>query len=410
MPLRSSRLAIDGGARVRDEPFPGRKVLGANDKVALARLIDDSEASGVELRYGGAEQRAYEREFAEYHGGGYARLVSSGTAALYVALVALALQRPGEILVPAITDAGGVMPVALLNFAPIPADTAEGSFNINAETVRGRATARTRAVVAAHIGGEPVDLAPLMAFARDQGLPVVEDCSQAHGAMYHGRMVGTVGTISIFSTMTSKHHCTGGQGGVIFTADGVLAEWIDRCIDRGKLAGADGLTRHVLAALNFNGSDLAAAIGRVQLRTLPDRIERRRQLVARLAVVTANLTSMTVVPAEPDTRPSYWFVRVRLDLTQLSRTKREVLGALRSEGIPAGEWANMPCRQEWYGAGQVLGPGSASWPVGRAMAPVDSAIAAAATHFVLFLHERWTDREVADVAAAMAKVEAAYCK
>jgi perosamine synthetase len=408
VPFKPRWLAIDGGEPVRVDPFPTRRVLTATDKRALARLIDDAEASGAELRYGGCEQRAYEGEFADYHGGGYARLVSSGTAALYIALAALDLQRPGEVVVPAITDAGGVMPVALSNFTPVPADTAEDSFNVSAETVRCRVTGGTRAVIAAHIGGEPADLAPLADYAGSTGVPLIEDCSQAHGASYQGRRVGTGGTISIFSTMVSKHHCTGGQGGVILTTDGTLAELVDQCLDRGKVNGPDGATRHVRAALNFNGSDLAAAIGRVQLRTLPDRLARRRRLVALLAEATAELTTMTLVPVHPDCEPAYWFVRVRLDLARLSRPKDAVLDALRAEGIPATEWADMPSRQEWYNAGQVLGPGSATWPVGEAAPLIDSAIMAAATHFVLFLHERWSDREIEDVASAMMKVEAAY--
>jgi perosamine synthetase len=408
VPCRLGRLAIEGGEPIRSDPFPARRVLGAADKQALARLIDDADASGAELRYGGAEQRAYEQEFADYHGGGYARLVSSGTAALYAVLAALDLQRPGEVVVPAITDAGGVMPVALLNFASVPADTAEGSFNVSAETVRHRVTPCTRAIIAAHIGGEPADLAPLVEHAKSIDVPLVEDCSQAHGASYHRRMVGTAGTVAIFSTMPSKHHCTGGQGGVILTSDGMLADLIDRCADRGKVTGPGGATRHVRAALNFNGSDLAAAIGRVQLRALPDRLARRRRLAALLAEATADLATMTVVPAQPDCEPAYWFARVRLNLGNLSVPKRTVLNALRAEGIPAAEWADMPSRQEWYKAGQVFGPGSASWPVGEAATSINSALMAAATHFVLFVHERWYDREVADVAAAMAKVENAY--
>lgn len=408
MLLDPNRLAIDGGEPVRVDPFPARRVLTDADKRALARLIDDAGASGTELRYGGAEQRAYEREFADYHGAGYARLVSSGTAALYVALAALDLQRPGEVVVPAITDAGGVMPVALSNLAPITADTAEGSFNVGAETVRRKVTARTRVIVAAHIGGEPVGLAALVEHARSIGVPLVEDCSQAHGASYRGRMVGTAGTVSIFSTMASKHHCTGGQGGVILTLDGALAELIDRCADRGKVTGHDGATQHVRAALNFNGSDLAAAIGRVQLQKLPERLARRREMAGLLAEATAGLTTMAVVSAQPDCEPAYWFIRIRLHLDMLSVPKRGVLDALRAEGIPAAEWADMPSRQEWYNAGQALGPGFATWPVGEAAVPIDSAIRAAATHFVLFAHERWSNREIADAATAMAKVEAAY--
>lgn len=300
------------------------------------------------------------------------------------------------------------MPVALSNYAPVPADTAEGSFNVSAETVGRCITPDTRALTVAHIGGEPIDLNPLADLAHATGLPLVEDCSQAHGAAYRGRLVGTTGQVSIFSTMASKHHCTGGQGGVIFTRDEAFAERIDRHIDRGKAFAADGSSDNLHAALNLNGSDLAACIGRVQLRRLPGRLALRRKLVTRLAEVTSGLSTMAVVPRQPESDPSYWFIRIRLELAALSKPKRDVVRALRAEGIPAGDWADLPCTQSWFGLGQALGSGSATWRVGEAMMPIESAIASAASHFVLHVNERWSDREIADVADAMAKVEASY--
>src|SRR5262249_24769306 len=151
-----------------------------------------------------------------YLGGGYAKAVNSGTNAVYVSLRALDLEPGTEVIVPPITDPGGTMPVALMNCIPIPADCERGSLNTSAEEIRKVLTDRTSAIIVAHIAGRPVDMDAVLELAAERGIPVVEDCAQAHGALYKGRMVGTLGAISAFSTMFGKHHCTGAQGGVVF--------------------------------------------------------------------------------------------------------------------------------------------------------------------------------------------------
>ena len=117
-------------------------------------------------------------------GGGYADLVNSGTSALYAALGALKLEAAGEVVIPPITDPGGAMPAALLCQVPVVADAAPGSFNAGAEQIAAVLTPHTRAIVVAHIAGEPADMTPILALAEERGIPVIEDCAQSHGARY----------------------------------------------------------------------------------------------------------------------------------------------------------------------------------------------------------------------------------
>ena len=107
------------------------------------------------------------------------------------------------------------MPVPLLGCIPVPADADPRSYNTCAEAIARALTPRTRAVIVAHIGGDPVDMAPVLDLVRAHGLLLIEDCAQAHGALYRGRPVGTFGDLAVFSTMSGKHHCTGAQGGVV---------------------------------------------------------------------------------------------------------------------------------------------------------------------------------------------------
>ena len=108
-------LAINGGEKIRQAPWPKRGLFGEEEKSADVALFDKQMATEDQLNYDGEEEQAYCREFAEFHGGGYADAVNSGTSAIYVALRALEIEPFTEIIVPPVTDAGGVMPVPLIN-------------------------------------------------------------------------------------------------------------------------------------------------------------------------------------------------------------------------------------------------------------------------------------------------------
>ena len=120
-------LAIDGGPKVRTKPFPPRRLFGEEEKQAAMKLFDAAIAAGGVFGYNGPEEQAYEKEFAEYMGGGFADAVNSGTSAIFVSLGALQLDPGSEVIVPPITDPGGVMPVAMLNCIPMVCDAAPGS-------------------------------------------------------------------------------------------------------------------------------------------------------------------------------------------------------------------------------------------------------------------------------------------
>jgi len=262
------RLAVDGGQPVRTRSLPGRGLIGPQEKAAAMKVFDEAIASGQAFGYNGPYEQRYERDFAAFMSGGYADGVNSGTNVLYVALGALQLEPFTEVIVPAITDPGGIMPVPLSACIPIVADTGHDSYNVSADQIEPLITERTKTIVVAHISGEPADMDPIMELARARDLYVIEDCAQAHGARYKGKLVGTIGDIGCFSTMFGKHHCTGGQGGAVYTTDEDLYWRAKRFADRGKpfnLETASNMT----AGLNCKLNELAAAIGSVQLNKLP---------------------------------------------------------------------------------------------------------------------------------------------
>jgi len=407
-------LAIDGGALVRSAPFPKRHLFGEEERQTVIALFDRAMETGDAIGYGGPEEQAYEREFAEFLGGGYADLVNSGSSALYAALGALNLEAAGEVVVPPITDPGGVMPAALLNLVPVVSDACPGSFNAGAEQIEAVLTPHTRGIVVAHIAGEPADMDPILELARARELPVIEDGAQAHGARYRGKPVGTLGTVGVFSTMSGKHHATGPQGGVVFTRDEDLCWEVKRFADRGKPFNTDAGS-NVRAGLNLNGNDLAAAIGRVQLRRLPEIVRRRRLVAAKIHAGMAGLQAVRPGWEVPETEGVYWFMRFGVDREQLSVDKDGFARAVAAEGIPVGvSYRHIPSEAAWFKARKVFPHTDYPWGLPayqgdrRAEFSCPNAVAAAENHFILSIHENFGDQEVADVVAALEKVEQAY--
>ncbi|MCP4645633.1 MAG: hypothetical protein GY851_34630 [bacterium] len=413
----ASKLAINGGPKVREEPWPARHLFTEEEKQVVVDMFDECIKTGGVFGYNGAVEEAYCTEFAEFLGGGYADAVNSGTNAVYVALRALDLEPFTEVIVPSVTDCGGFMPVPLLNCIPIPADTAPGSYNMGPEQVAARITDRTSAIVVAHIAGQPVDMDPIMEIARAKGIPVVEDCAQSHGAKYKGRYVGTIGDVAAFSTMSGKHHATAAQGGVVFTKDEDRYWMAKRAADRGKAMNVDGAIGNVTCALNMNNNDIGGAVGRVQLRKLPAIIEGCRRAAHLVADRCAGLKAITVDLGLPDTEGAFWFLVLRLDPSKVSVDYDTFVKALGAEGLPFGGHYTIPLtRHDWYTKRSVFGTSGYPWtcPLYKgdpdAEYPLPNFDEVDQSLFRIKTHENVGEREADQVAEALAKVEAAYLK
>ena len=413
----SKQLAANGGKPVRTDPWPKRRLFGEEEKRAAVELFDKCIEAGDAFGYNGAEEDGYCREFSDYLGGGYADAVNSGTSAVYVALHALDLEPFSEVIVPPVSDPGGVMPVPMIGCIPIPADAVPGSYNLGAEQIEHRITERTSAIVVAHITGLPCEMDAIMALAAKHNLPVVEDCAQSHGATFRKRMTGTFGTVAAFSTMSGKHHATGAQGGVVFTQDEQLYWKIRRSSDRGKPFGLEGAAGNVVCSHNLNANELACAIGRAQLKKLPWIVKSRRKAAGAIAAGCEQLQAVRLNTGPSDGEGVYWFLIFRLELDRLSVDKQTFVEALGAEGIPAGaSYWHSPTQQPWAVERKVLGAPGWPWTSPSykgdpdAEYPVPNAKAADDAHFTLGFHERVGQQEVDDIVAALKKVEAVFVK
>lgn len=424
----SDRPAVEGGAKVRRRPWPARRHVGREEKQAVVALLDEAARNGSSaLAYHGPQEQAFCQAFAELLGGGFADGVNSGTNALWVALRALELEPGGEVIVPPVTDPGGVMPVALNHCVPVPADAEPGSYNAGVRQVADRLTEHTRAIIVAHIAGRPADVEPIVDLARSRQLPLIEDCAQALGATVGGRCVGTFGDLAVFSTMFGKHLSTGGQGGVVFTRDESLYWRVRRSADRGKPFNLDvepaaaaspraGPRTNIIAALNCNMDEIHAAIGRAQLRKLPRMLARRRELAAALEERCRRELTFVRVPGDPPGRRSaHWFTFFHLDAHALGVDVDTFAQAMAAEGIPAApSYRAIPVRQEWHTRRRVFGTSGWPWtsPLYKGDAdrtyPLANIDATTAEHFHVTFHEGCSPQEVDDFLAAAGKLERAY--
>jgi len=406
--------AVHGGPRTRRWPWPRRRHFDKREKRAVTLLLDREIRKGGAVIYGGPETKAYCQAFADYLGGGYAAAVNSGTNAIYVALRALDLEPGSEVIVPAITDPGGTMPVALINCIPVPADSQPGSLNTSVDQIKAALTDRTSAILIAHLSGHPVNLDPILELAAERNIPVVEDCAQAHGALYKGHLVGTFGTISAFSTMFGKHHATGAQGGVVFTKDTLLFARARQVIDRGKPFGTQGNPTNVIASLNFNQDEISMAIGRVQLEKLPASVKARRSFVSLVANGLKDVKGVSLAGDAPDCAGSYWFLSLFLDSAQLNCNSQQFAAALELEGIGGVQpgYPFFPTDQPWHRDAVVFGNSGMPWSLRQESKPrhfeLPNAHAANRAIVRVDVHESLGASEARDLVTAIRKAARHY--
>ena len=312
---------------------------------------EESDAVAQVLRSGrvnywtGSEGKAFEEEFAAWCGAGHAVALANGTLALEVALRALGLKPGDEVVVPARTFiATASSCVIACGATPVVADVDADSQNITAETIAAVLTRRTKAVICVHLAGWPCDMDPIMALAEARGLYVIEDCAQAHGARYKGRSVGVIGHIGCWSFCQDKIISTGGEGGMITTdrRDWFEAIWAFK--DHGKSWRAvherdhpPGFRwLHESFGSNYRMTEMQAAIGRIQLRRLPEwrraRIDNAKKIWSAAGQIQALRAPTPGGDFEHAAYRAYVFVRPGALIDGWTRDR--IVSAIEAEGAP----------------------------------------------------------------------------
>ncbi len=295
----------------------------------------------------GQECREFEREFASWVGTGYAIALANGTVALDVALKALGIGANDEVVVTSRTFMATASCIANAGAIPVFADVDRNNQNITAETVRAVLTSRTRAIICVHLAGWPCEMDAIMALAKEHDLFVIEDCAQAHSAIYMGNPVGSIGHIGAWSFCQDKIMTTGGEGGMITTNDRTLWSKMWSFKDHGKSWGAVYAREHAPGfrwlhesfGTNWRMTEMQAAIGRIQLGKLPAWSERRRRNAHVLASRLSVLPALRVPMPQKGVEHAYYkfYVFVRPERLGAGWNRDRILQEILTRGVVCGQ-------------------------------------------------------------------------
>ena len=410
---RLAELAVNGGAPVRSTPYPTWPHYGPEEVAAAVAVLESGRFSSLS----GTRVREFEAGFARFQGVEHAIAVSSGTGAIHAALIAAEIGPGDEVVVTPHSFIGSVTPVLHAGARPVFADVDQRTFNLTAASIEAALTPRTRAVITVHLNGHPADPAATRALCAERGILLIEDCAQAHGALWEGELVGTFGAIGAYSFWEDKILTTAGEGGMIVTDDDELARRARMAIHHGEAPtdenyyAGERLYLHEIIGYNFRMTEVGGAVGAVQLGRLEGYLARRREVAAALTEAIADVPG--VIPPFVDERATHSFYKyiVRLDRSVISTPVFEFVSALRAEGVPATRRYptsihEQPIFREHRGFGRSSFPFEEGEPPPPPM-PNAEAVARDAIQ-VTVVNPVVSDDDVRDAAVAIRKVAEAF--
>ena len=236
-------------------------LIGEEEKKAVMDVLESGMLAS------GPKVEEFERIFAKFVGTKYAIATTSGTTALHLALLSLGIKRGDEVIVPAFSFIATANSVLFCDAKPVLCDVNFKTCNIDAARIEKLITHRTKAIMPVHLYGQSADMNPIWEVAEKNGLHVLGDAAQAHGAKYDGKMIGSFGDAECFSFYPTKNMTTG-EGGMITTNNEELAETAYSIRNHGRERTKWGY-EHGRLGYNYRMTDVAAAIGIEQLKKLP---------------------------------------------------------------------------------------------------------------------------------------------
>ena len=268
-------------------PFFVQEFTAEMEEAAIHALRNESFV-------GGESVSKFEEEFAEYIGTKYAVSVSSGNAALQISLMSLGISNNSKVITPTNSFIASANCIRMTNAKPILTDINIEDGGINLSEVK----EKVDAVIPVHIYGNPCNYDSVVAFAKEQEIPIIEDACQAHGALYKGKKVGSISNVGCFSFYPTKNMTVGGDGGMTTTNNEDTAMRIRSIRDNGRK------TKNEFDKLGFTMrlNTINAAIGRVQLKHLDEKNSRRRQIVEGYR---KKLSKDCILPENPDGKSVY---------------------------------------------------------------------------------------------------------
>ena len=307
--------------------------MGEEERRLLLEAFDSNWISTV-----GPQVTAFEAEFAAQIAGGHAAALSSGSAALHLALILLGVGPGDEVLCSDLTFAATANAIVYQGASPVFVDSERSTWNLDpallAEELdaRARAGRLPRAVIVVDLYGQCADYDPIVAACEHHGVPLVEDAAEALGADYRGKPAGSFGALSVFSFNGNKIITTSGGGMLVSTRK----DWIDRARSLSAQA-RDPVPHYEHSAIGYNYrlSNLLAAIGRAQLARLPERVDQRRANNAFYRQALGDLDGIELMPEAPTGRSNAWLTCLTVDPGRFGATAEQIRVHMEARDIEA---------------------------------------------------------------------------
>jgi len=301
-----------------------KPLLNGNEKKYLNECLETGWISSE-----GPFVQRFETEFAALCQRQHGIAVSSGSAALDVAVAALGLGHGDEVIMPTFTIISCAQALVRAGVTPVLVDADPRSWNMDLAQVEGLITARTRAIMAVHIYGLTVDMLRLTELAARHNLRIIEDAAQAIGQHCQGRPCGSFGDLSVFSFYSNKHLTTG-EGGMVVSNDDMLA---GRCRSlRNLCLRPEERFRHEELGWNYRMTNLQAALGCAQLEKLDDHLARKGEIARQYDELLAGLPIQRPLPSDTASRNCYWVYGLVLD-DNVPLDGPKVMARLAAKGV-----------------------------------------------------------------------------
>ncbi len=299
-------------------------LLGAREKELLCECIDTGWISSD-----GPFVKKFEQVFSNFIGAKHGVAVCNGTAALEAALHAIGVSEGDEVILPSFTIISCAIAIIRLGAKPVLVDIEPRTWNMDVTQIENKITPKTKAIMAVHMYGHPVDMDPVLDLAKKYNLMVIEDAAEVHGAEYKGRKLGSIGNVSAFSFYANKIISTG-EGGMVLTSNPEIAKRAESY--RNLYFKSEQRFLHDELGYNFRLTNLQAAVGLAQMERIESLIKIKRRLGEYYKKCLSEITEVKFQEEMPWAKSVYWMYSIELDQV-LGLTAKDLMQKLHEKGI-----------------------------------------------------------------------------
>jgi len=334
-----SKLALFGGKKIREIPFPQHPMISNDEKNAVLDVMESGNlstfvASAGKNFLGGKKIREFESKFAEHMGAKFAISFNSATSALHAAVVAVGVKPGEEVIVPPYTFTSTATSVLMHNAIPIFSDVKENTYCLDPSKLKNNLSDLSKAIIPVHLFGQPCEMDEIINFAKKNNLAVIEDCAQAPDAEYKNKKVGTIGDCGIFSFQETKNMMTG-EGGMLITNNENIAHVSQMVRNHGEmiLEGKERSYKSEILGWGYRMTELEAAIGIVQLSKLENMNNKRIELAEYLTNRFKQIDGFEHFRLR-DVKHVYYVYAISYNEEKIGMPREVFCEAMRAEGIP----------------------------------------------------------------------------